>query len=575
MNDFSTNIKFAWKYAKDQKSKIIGFMICNFFHIIISIVVPILSAKIMVYLTDNELIQVLMVALVLFFVEISRNVISYLCRYFSQVTYRETFTKLQLDLGRSILKLQNSSIDANSSGVFIQRLTTDTSKMADVFNLVNYHLLDILTNIGIFAAVLIIDYRVFVYLFIMVLIIGLVERKRISLVNEKDKEFRKKNENVSGFVGELVRGVRDIKMLSAEKSFLGELHTKLVALNKDRYEMTKISREYNFLSGSLRDFLDLSMICLLVYLIYVGDLSIAVALVVYNYMGRVTHIVDSYSFLLEGLKDFNLSTSRIYAIINGKEFPKEKFGKEHIDKIKGNFEFKNVSFEYKDNEPVLSDLSFKVKSGSTMAFVGKSGTGKTTIFNLLCKMYDVDKGSILLDGHNINDLDKDSIRNNITIISQNPYIFNLSIKDNLRLVKDNLTDEEMEEACHIACLDDLIDSLPDRYDTIVGEGGISLSGGQRQRLAIARALVQKTKIILFDEATSALDNETQAKIQKAIENLQGEYTILIIAHRLSTIINSDTILFLDDGKVIAEGSHEELLKSCREYKKLYDAEIEK
>ena len=574
-NSFSTNIKFAWKYAKDQRAKIIGFMICNIFHIFISVIVPILTAKIMVYLTDNQLIQVLVVALILFFVEISRNLFSFLCRYFSQVTYRETFTKLQLDLGRSILKLRNHCIDENSSGVFIQRLSSDTSKMADVFNMVNYNLLDILTNVGIFVAVLIIDYRVFVYLFVMVLLIGVVERKRITLVNEKDKDFRKKNENVSGFVGELVRGVRDIKMLSAENSFLKELHSKLIDLNKDRYEMTKISREYNFLTGSLRDFLDLSMICLLVYLIYVGDLTIAVALVVHNYMGRVTRIVDSYSFLLEGLKDFNLSTTRIYAIINGNDFPKEKFGKLHLDEIKGNFEFKNVSFEYKKNEPVLNDLSFKVKAGSTMAFVGKSGTGKTTIFNLLCKMYDVNKGKILLDGHDINELDKDSIRDNITIISQNPYIFNMSIRDNLRLVKDNLTDYEMEEACHIACLDDLIDSLPDRYDTIVGEGGISLSGGQRQRLAIARALVQKTKIILFDEATSALDNETQAKIQKAIENLQGEYTILIIAHRLSTIINSDTILFLDEGKIIAEGSHNELLHSCREYKKLYEAEIEK
>ena len=575
MNDFSTNIKFAWKYAKDQKSKIIGFFVCNVFHVIISIVVPILSAKIMVYLTDNKLIQVLMVALVLFFVEVSRNFFSYLCRYFSQVSYRETFTKLQLDLGRSILKLKNSSIDANSSGVFIQRLTSDTSKMADVFNMVNYNLLDILTNIGIFVAVLIIDYRVFVYLFVMVLIIGLVERKRISLVNDKDKEYRKKNENVSGFVGELVRGVRDIKMLSAEKSFLSELHTKLIDLNKARYDMTKISREYNFLTGSLRDFLDLSMICLLVYLIYIGDLSIAVALVVYNYMGRVTRIVDSYSFLLEGLKDFNLSTTRIYDIISGKDFPKEKFGNTHIDEIKGNFEFKKVSFEYKNNEKVLDDLSFKVKAGSTVAFVGKSGTGKTTIFNLLCKMYDVCSGKILLDGNDISELDKESIRDNITIISQNPYIFNLSIRDNLRLVKENLTDEEMEYACHIACLDDLIDSLPDRYDTIVGEGGISLSGGQKQRLAIARALVQKTKIILFDEATSALDNETQAKIQEAIDNLQGEYTILIIAHRLSTIINCDNILFLEEGRILAQGSHNELLKDCSEYKKLYDAEIEK
>ncbi len=575
MKDLVKHIKFAWYYAKEEKNKIIGYIACNFFHIFISIVVPILTAKIMVYLTDNQLIQVIVVALVLFFIEMFRNLLSFLCRYFSQVTYRETFTKLQLDLGKSILKLKNSSIDENSSGVFIQRLTSDTSKIADIFNLINYNLLDILTNIGIFVAVLIIDIRVFVYLVVMVFLIGAIERKRVTLVNEKDKEFRKQNENVSGFVGELVRGVRDIKMLSAEKSFLKELHTKLINLNNMRYDMSKISRQYYFITGGLRDFLDLSMICFLVYLIYCGELTIATALVVHNYMGRVTYIVNSYSYLLEGLKDFNLSTSRIYTIIKGKEFPKEKFGNVHLDDVKGNFEFKNVCFSYKENEPVLNDLSFKVKKGSTVAFVGKSGTGKTTIFNLLCKMYDIDSGEIKIDGVDISLLDKDSIRENITIISQNPYIFNLSIRDNLRLVKDDLTEEEMINACSMACLDELINVLPDKYDTIVGEGGISLSGGQRQRLAIARALVQKTKIILFDEATSALDNETQARIQKAIENLQGDYTILIIAHRLSTIINSDKILFLDKGKVLAEGSHDELLKSCSEYKKLYDAEIEK
>ena len=575
MKDLVKHIKFAWYYAKEEKNKIIGYIACNFFHIFISIVVPILTAKIMVYLTDNQLIQVIVVALVLFFIEMFRNLLSFLCRYFSQVTYRETFTKLQLDLGKSILKLKNSSIDENSSGVFIQRLTSDTSKIADIFNLINYNLLDILTNIGIFVAVLIIDIRVFVYLVVMVFLIGAIERKRVTLVNEKDKEFRKQNENVSGFVGELVRGVRDIKMLSAEKSFLKELHTKLINLNNMRYDMSKISRQYYFITGGLRDFLDLSMICFLVYLIYCGELTIATALVVHNYMGRVTYIVNSYSYLLEGLKDFNLSTSRIYTIIKGKEFPKEKFGNVHLDDVKGNFEFKNVCFSYKENEPVLNDLSFKVKKGSTVAFVGKSGTGKTTIFNLLCKMYDINSGEIKIDGVDISLLDKDSIRENITIISQNPYIFNLSIRDNLRLVKDDLTEEEMINACSMACLDELINVLPDKYDTIVGEGGISLSGGQRQRLAIARALVQKTKIILFDEATSALDNETQARIQKAIENLQGDYTILIIAHRLSTIINSDKILFLDKGKVLAEGSHDELLKSCSEYKKLYDAEIEK
>jgi len=575
MKEFIKNIKFAWYYAKEQKNKIIGFIICNIINLIIGIVVPIISANIIVSLTDNKLTQVVFIAFILFLVESLRNIISLLVRFFAQRTYRETFTKLQLDLGKSILKLKNSCIDENSSGVFIQRLTNDTSKIADVFNLINFRFSDILTNIGIFCAVLVIDIRVFLYLLIWVIIIGIVENKRVSLRNEKDKEFRKENENVSGFVGELVRGVRDIKMLSAEKSFLKELRGKLVHLNKTRYDMTKVDREYNFLNGFFRDFLDFSMICLLVYFIYKGEMTIAVALVVHNYMSRVVYIVQSYSFLLEGIKDFNLSTNRIYDIINGSDFPKEKFGKNHLDEVKGNFEFKNVTFSYKDNDVVLKDLSFKVRSGSTVAFVGASGAGKTTIFNLLCKMYDNYEGVISIDGEDIMGLDKASIRDNITIISQNPYIFNLSIRDNLRLVKDNLTEEEMVRACRAACLEDFIMALPDRYDTVVGEGGISLSGGQRQRLAIARALVQNTKIILFDEATSALDNITQTRIAEAIENLQGNYTVLIIAHRLSTIVNSDRILFLKDGKITAEGTHDELLNHCLEYKELYDAEIEK
>ena len=575
IKEVSSNLKFAWKYAKKDKMKIIGFMICNIFQIIISIVVPIISARIIVSLTANKLFQVLVMAIVLFFVENMRNLMSFISRFFAQTTYRETFVRLQLDLGKSILRLKNSAIDENSSGVFIQRLTTDTSKIADVFNILNYHLLDIVTNIGIFIAVLIVDFRIFLFMIVMVLVIGFFEQKRVSLQNEKDKVFRKENENVSGFIGELVRGVRDIKMLSAEKSFLSELHGKLVHLNNSRYDMGKVNRRYLLITGFLRDLFDLLMICLLVYLIFIGDLTIAVALVVHNYMGRVGYVVSSFSYLLEGLKDFNLSTSRIADISCGKAFPKEKFGNEHLDLVKGNFEFKNVSFSYNDDKKIFDNLSFKIKSNSTTAFVGKSGVGKTTIFNLLCKMYDYDDGLITVDGIDIKKLDKESIRNNITIISQNPYIFNLSIKDNLRLVKEDLTDEEMINACRMACLEEFINVLPDKYDTIVGEGGISLSGGQRQRLAIARALVQKTKIILFDEATSALDNVTQSRIQEAIDNLQGNYTILIIAHRLSTIINSDRILFLDKGKVVAEGKHEELLKNCKEYKKLYESEIEK
>ncbi len=301
-------------------------------------------------------------------------------------------------------------------------------------------------------------------------------------------------------------------------------------------------------------------------------LEVALALVLYNYFSRLYFFATIVGNLLEKIKDFNLSSSRIYAIINSSKFSKEKFGKVHLEKVEGDFQFKKVSFTY-DKVPVLSNLSFKVKANETVAFVGKTGEGKSTIFNLLCKMYDIDKGEILIDGVNINDLDKESIRGNITVISQNPYIFNLSIIDNFRLVKNDVTDEDIEEACRAVCLDKFIETLPDGYDTIIGEGGVNLSGGQKQRMAIARALIQRTEIILFDEATSALDNETQKEIQDAIDNIKSEYTILIIAHRLSTIINADRILYLEGGNILAEGSHEELLKNCNEYKMLYESEI--
>lgn len=573
MKELIYNLKFAWRYAKNQKKLIILYILCNLFQIIISVFLPVLSAKIIVSLTDNQLIQVLNIALILLVTELFRNCVVYLTNFFSQKIYRETFISVQSDLGYEILKLQNKCIDDNSSGVFIQRLTSDTSNIADVFNVLNIYLTHVLTDIGIFAAIFFINKKVFLFVLIMTFIIYLIESRRVKILNERDKEFRKKNENVSGFVGELVRGVRDIKMLGAENSFMNELHKKIIDLNKYRYKMMSTNRNYTFIRGTYYDLFNTTLIFFLVYLIYTGELLLASGLIINNYMNRVVSIVNYFSILLEKLKSFNLSSVRIFNIIDSDEFKKEEFGTTHLDNVKGNFEFKNVKFGYNEDNVILKDINFKVKSRETVGFVGKSGAGKSTIFSLLCKMYDVNDGSITIDGVNINDLDKESIRGNITIINQNPYIFNLSIRDNLKLVKENLTDEEMIEACKLACLDEFINGLPDGYDTIIGEGGVNLSGGQRQRLAIARALVQKTEIILFDEATSALDNETQESIQDAIKNLKDDYTILIIAHRLSTIINCDRIMVLNDGVIEDSGTHYELLDRCSEYRKLYEKEL--
>lgn len=572
MKEFIKNLKFAWKYSKDQKFKLIKYIICNISSIFISVVIPILSAKIIVELTNNQFYQLIMIAIAIFFIENLRNLIHYFSRYYSQVIYRESFINIQTELSKEILKLENKIIDETGSGSFIQRLTNDTSRLADVFNVLNMYLTNIITDIGIFGAIFLINKKIFLFLIISTILLYIIENTRVKKYNEKDKIYRKKHDKVSGFVGELVRGIRDIKMLNAEDSFTKEMNNQIMDLNQERYKMQNVDRKFGFLGGFSRDLTDLLLIFLLVYLIINKELTIASALIINNYSNRLPSIINYIGMLLEKVKDFNLSSSRIFAIINSDEFSKEKFGTTHLSKVNGDFEFKNVDFSY-DKEKVLDNISFKINANETVAFVGKSGAGKTTIFNLICKMYNTNKGEILIDGININELDKDSIRGNITIINQNPYIFNFSIKDNLKLVKKDLTEKEMVETCKSACLHDFIMSLPDKYDTIIGEGGVNLSGGQKQRLAIARALIQKTEIILFDEATSALDNETQTSIQKAINNMKNEYTILIIAHRLSTIINCDRILFINDGKVEIEGTHKELLKKSKNYKKLYESEI--
>lgn len=466
-------------------------------------------------------------------------------------------------------------MEQNSSGMFIQRVMNDTEKMADFISWGGLdNIRQILANIGALFATLIINRQVFLYYLFVTIVLTLVNIKRTKKYGKKDIQFRSKSENVSGLIGELVRGIKDIKMLNAKKSFMIKLQENIIDQNQKRFEMVKINMIYKYIIDTLKAIFEFGLIILLIYLVQNNTITIAIAIALFNYKsGIMTTVMEKISNLLDLTKSFNISCNRVFSILDNKTFAKEVFGKKHLNNIKGNVEFKNVTFGYSQDNNILKDLNFKLISGEMIGIVGKSGAGKTTIFNLLCKMYTIKSGDILIDNENINELDEESIRGNVTIITQNPYIFNMSIRDNLKLVKEDLTDEEMIESCKLACLDEFIDSLPNKYDTIVGENGVVLSGGQKQRLAIARALIQKTKIILFDEATSSLDNETQSEIQKAILNLKNQYSILIIAHRLSTIINCDKIMILENGKVTDQGNHKELLDRNNTYKTLYQTEI--
>ena len=574
MKEFIQSLKFTWKYAKKEKGRIILFGIANLFNVIFSILIPMIDAKIIIELTANHFERLIFMAICLTVNEVLYDLFDFLSRRLSVVVYHHTLEILGMDLGKNILKLENNSLDEHGSGAFIQRMTGDTDKLADVFNYLVSMFSSLVKYIGILIAIFIVNKIVFLFTLIILIIRYLIERARANRRKKDDKLSRKAKDSVSSFVGELVRGARDIKMLNSENDFMKEMNYRIKDFNEKRIRMQNISWNYRVFGYWFTDISFLLLIILLAFLIKDKVISISIAMVLYNYVCNVGGSTYLLGDLLEYIKDFNLSCERVREIIDGDKFKKEQFGEKHLDKVEGHFTFEHVFFKYKEKE-VLKNLTFEVKPNETVAFVGKSGAGKTTIFNLLCKMYDVNQGKITIDGVNISELDKDSIRGNITIISQNPYIFNMSIRDNLKLVKNNLSDEEMYNACKIACLDDFIQELPNGYDTIIGEGGVNLSGGQKQRLAIARALVQKTEIILFDEATSALDNETQEKIQRAIENMKNEYTILIIAHRLSTIIHADRILYLEDGKIIAQGTHHELLKNCPSYQKLYESEIKK
>ena len=574
MKEFIANLKLVWRFAKYQKKNIIKTTICKIIMMIISVVVPLISAKIIVNLTDNKIYQCLMFVVLMFVMENLRNFAIYFSNYFSQVVFRETMVLMQKSLGDAMLKLETKIIDDNGSGVFIQRLTNDVSLLSDEFSSINNYFGNIITNIGIFVAIFVINKWIFLYSVLYTILLYYIFKKRNSLYNEKMKIYKKESEITTGFIGELVRGIRDIKMLNSEKSFLNKMEDNVVSLNNSAYDMNTVKRNYTLISGFTYDFGDFILQFIIGLSILYEKLTIPNGIILFNYSGRVIDLGRTLDSFSKEIKDFNLASERVFSIIDSDDYKKEEFGSIHLKKVNGDFEFKNVSFAY-DKNKVLRNLNFKINANETVAFVGKTGAGKTTIFSLLCKMYDNYEGEITIDNIDIKKLDKDSIRGNITIISQNPYIFHMSIKDNLKLVKSNLTKKEMIEACKAASLHDFIMTLPKKYDTIIGEGGVNLSGGQKQRLAIARALVQKTEIILFDEATSALDNETQMHIQKAIENMKNEYTILIIAHRLSTIINADRILFLDNGKITASGTHKELLKNCPAYKNLYESEITK
>jgi len=578
-NTLLKNIKLSWKYMQGERKTFVIAVASQLVSVALKIIAPILSARVIVNLETGIFNKILMIAAVLMVVLIATDLALYVANRCYNIVYNKTLTNLERALVDGVLRITNGCIDEKGTGLFIQRLTVDTSALATGFNTLADLFSQMFNYVGILAAILVASPPVFLVVLILISIQSFLELKRAKQMKKDDRVYREANESFTGFVSEMIKGARDVKLLNSEDKFRDELSERIKDANDKRMYMQERAWKYRLTRQGLGEVGYFVYIALLALMIAQNKMEPVMAIVLFTYYTQLgSPAVLLLGQLMEFIKDFNLSAERVYALLRSVEFPKEQFGSRHLDKVKGDIRFENVSFSYKNSNPeitprlILNNFKLFIPAGSTAALVGKSGSGKTTVLNLISMLYKASSGIVSLDGVNIRELDQETIRSNIAVVSQNPYILNLSIRDNLRMVKPDLTEEEMRRVCKMACIDEDIMNKPEGYDTIIGEGGTNLSGGQKQRLAIARCLLKDFKILLLDEATSALDNITQSKIKEALRNIREKHTVIMVAHRLSTIIDADQIIYMEDGRILDQGTHNELMQRCEPYKELYENE---
>ena len=481
------------------------------------------------------------------------------------------FTKnISFDLYRKIDNLPAIAFEEVGVGEFINRLYDDVERIMNLLA----QLVKLICQSIVVVFVFVLSFSISIYLglelILFALIMGLISYNFFPKIKDTQKKIKHETDEYVKSATENITGIREIKALGIKKNIEKNIFKRLDTLFMHNKRMKNYEITYYSLNNLIYFVLQFGILLTCAYFVVEGKVEYSVFIMLDIYIWRVDNVVENLSDFGVNYNKVKVSLNRLDEIINNRLYPDEHFGSKTLDNAKGVVEFSNVSFKYREDEDyALHNLSVKFDTNKKVALVGRSGNGKSTIFNLLLRYFDVNSGEIKIDGVDIKDLTEDSLRNNISIIRQSPFLFNLSIMDNFKLVKEDITLKEVRKYCKEAYIDDYIMSLPKKYDTIIGEGGINLSGGQKQRLAIARTLMRNTKIILFDEATSALDNESQEYIKNTIDELAKEHTVIIVAHRLSTIMDADIIHIVDGGTLVGSGTHKELLKKNKIYKKLY------
>ena len=560
------------KIAKDYKYRIIISSIFIVLGSVSFILVGYLNGLAIEEVTKNNL-KIALIALLLYLVvEVVFNTIDRLAM--------TSLIKVELKISRevSFLTFQKAmflpayAFEEKSSGEFINRITSDTGTIINSFDQLLRIGANLISTIIILIFIFINSYIVGIEILIFLCIYGMIVRHYNPQMKNIHKERKEEGDKLTGIVNESIRGVREIQTLGIKKNLFTIVKERVKILTSKSDKEMSIYTRYDIISNILKAVLEVGTFITCAILIYRGEITLTFFVAMTYYIYRFTWLIENITSFSKIYNQVIVSLQRVNEILENKLYKDVKYGDKEITNCEGVIKFYNVEFAYPNEANTLKGLNLEFIPNKKIAIVGKSGQGKSTIFNLLTRVFDTEKGLITIDGINIQDLTEESLRKNISIIRQEPFLFNRTIKENFQLVKENIKLEDIKKYCKLAYIDEYIESLPKKYDTILGEGGVNLSGGQKQRLSIARSLAKESKIILFDEATSSLDNESQKYIKKVIDNLVKDHTIIVVAHRLSTIIDSDEIYVINNGKLADSGTHKELLKKSNIYKKLYDSE---
>lgn len=491
-------------------------------------------------------------------------------------------SKIEIKLSRKVgfltykkaLALPAYAFEEKTSGELINRITNDTETIINSFD----HLLRIAAGLLSSTVILIYiffnSYIVGLEIIFFIFIYALVVKHYNPLLKKAHKERKEMNDKYTSIISESIRGIREIKTLGIKESLFQNTNNLINKMLDKSFEEIKLGKNYDLISTFLKSILEVGTFATCAILLFYGKTTLTFFIAMTYYIYRFTWLIENITSFTKIYNQVAVATTRINEILENKLYQDVKFGQKTLTNCKGIIKFDNVSFNYPNEDKVLNKFTATFKPNKKIGIVGRSGQGKSTIFNLITRIFDIEEGTVSIDGINIKALTEETLRKYVSIIRQEPFLFNKTIKENFLLIDENLTDKEIKKYCQMAYIDDYINALPNKYETVLGEGGVNLSGGQKQRLSIARALAKKSKIILFDEATSALDNESQKYIKKVIDDLVKDHTIIMVAHRLSTIIDADEIYVISNGQISDSGTHQELLEKSAIYQKLYDTENE-